>query len=48
MEWPGWLILMSDELDPVLHNRGAWDRLVAEDNEWTRPVTSDVIARART
>jgi SAM-dependent methyltransferase len=34
-------------IDPVLHNREAWDREVDSDNEWTRPVGPDVIARAR-
>ncbi len=29
------------------HNRDAWDRQVDSDNEWTRPVSVDVIARAR-
>jgi hypothetical protein len=31
----------------VAHNRAAWDREVDSGNEWTRPVGSDVIARAR-
>ena len=31
----------------MAHNRAAWDREVASDNEWTRPVAPDVIARAR-
>lgn len=35
------------ELDPVAFNRAAWDKQVAQDNEWTRPVSADVIARAR-
>jgi SAM-dependent methyltransferase len=35
------------DIDPVAHNRAAWDRQVGLDNEWTRPVTSDVIDRAR-
>jgi SAM-dependent methyltransferase len=39
---------MSDVVDPVAHNRAAWDREVDEGNEWTRPVSEDVIARART
>jgi SAM-dependent methyltransferase len=43
----GWLTVMNAELDPVAHNRIAWDRLVGEGNEWTRPVTSHVIVRAR-
>ncbi|MFA5451160.1 MAG: class I SAM-dependent methyltransferase [Dehalococcoidales bacterium] len=29
------------------HNRGAWDRLVEQQNEWTVPVSSDVIEKAR-
>jgi SAM-dependent methyltransferase len=33
--------------DPVAHNRAAWDREVADGNEWTRPVGPDVVARAR-
>lgn len=35
------------QIDPVAHNRAAWDREVDEGNEWTRPVGPDVIARAR-
>lgn len=38
---------MVAEFDPVAHNRAAWDRLVDSDNEWTRPVGPQVIARAR-
>ncbi len=38
---------MTERFDPVAHNRAAWDREVANDNEWTRPVGPDVIARAR-
>lgn len=38
---------MAQDLDPVAYNRVAWDRLVDSDNEWTRPVGPDVIARAR-
>jgi SAM-dependent methyltransferase len=34
-------------IDPVAHNRTAWDRQVERDNEWSRPVTPEVIARAR-
>ena len=26
------------------HNRAAWNKLVNEGNEWTRPVSSEVIA----
>ena len=38
---------MTEKFDPVAHNRAAWDREVDSGNEWTRPVGSDVIARAR-
>jgi SAM-dependent methyltransferase len=38
---------MDEVMDPVAHNRTAWDREVEAGNEWTRPVTPDVIARAR-
>lgn len=34
-------------VDPVAHNRAAWDRQVDSDNEWTRPVGPGVIERAR-
>jgi SAM-dependent methyltransferase len=34
-------------IDPVAHNRQAWDREVDSGNEWTRPVSPEVIARAR-
>jgi SAM-dependent methyltransferase len=37
----------SPDIDPVAHNRLAWDKQVAAGNEWTRPVSSDDIARAR-
>lgn len=37
---------MANGIDPVTHNRAAWDRQVDTDNEWTRPVAADVIARA--
>lgn len=33
--------------DAVAHNREAWDRQVAGGNEWSVPVSSEVIARAR-
>ena len=39
---------MTENLDPVAHNRAAWDREVERGNEWTRPVGPDVTARART
>ncbi len=38
---------MTSDIDPVAHNRAAWDKQVDGDNEWTRPVGPDVIARAR-
>ena len=38
---------MAENLDPVAHNRAAWDREVDQGNEWTQPVGPDVIARAR-
>ena len=38
---------MAEQFDPVAHNRAAWDREVANDNEWTRPVGPEVVARAR-
>ena len=38
---------MAESFDPVAHNRAAWDREVDNDNEWTRPVGPDVVARAR-
>jgi SAM-dependent methyltransferase len=39
--------MTKDDLDVVAHNRAAWDEEVERGNEWTRPVTPDVIARAR-
>ena len=41
------LAVVTDYVDPVAHNRAAWDREVDRGNEWTRPVGPDVIARAR-
>lgn len=38
---------MTDRFDPVAYNRTAWDREVDAGNEWTRPVGSDVVDRAR-
>lgn len=34
-------------IDPVTHNREAWDRLANSGEEWSVPVGPDVIARAR-
>ena len=39
--------MTSENFDPVAYNRAAWDREVDQENEWTRPVEPDVIARAR-
>ena len=39
--------MSHDPLDPVAHNRVAWDLQVGEGNEWSRPVGPEVIARAR-
>jgi SAM-dependent methyltransferase len=38
---------VTENFDPVAHNRAAWDREVDNDNEWTRPAGPDVIAAAR-
>jgi SAM-dependent methyltransferase len=38
---------VAEDFDPVAHNRLAWDREVDNDNEWTRPVGPQTIARAR-
>jgi 2-polyprenyl-3-methyl-5-hydroxy-6-metoxy-1,4-benzoquinol methylase len=40
-------VSVIENRDVVAHNRAAWDREVDSDNEWTRPVGPDVIARAR-
>jgi SAM-dependent methyltransferase len=37
----------TDESDPLDHNRAFWDRQAAQDCEWSRPVTPEVIAEAR-
>jgi len=34
-------------MDVREHNRGAWDRLVEKKNEWTVPVSREVIEKAR-
>jgi hypothetical protein len=34
-------------VDPVAHNRVGWDRQVELGNEWSRPVSSETIAKAR-
>jgi len=38
---------MGADVDPAAHNRIAWDRRVDEGDEWTRPVSAEVISRAR-
>ncbi len=38
---------MTQEIDPVAHNRAAWDKQVEAGNEWTLPVDAGIIARAR-
>lgn len=37
----------TPRLDIRAYNRRAWDRAVKENNEWTRPVSSEVVAAAR-
>src|SRR5262245_29246068 len=39
--------MVEPAVDPVAHNRRAWDLQVEQGNEWSRPVSSEVIARAR-
>src|ERR1700732_312437 len=39
--------MTPENFDPVAYNRAAWAREVDKENEWTRPVGPDVIARAR-
>lgn len=39
--------MLADDFDPTAHNRLAWDRLVDNDNEWSRPVGPEVVSRAR-
>lgn len=39
---------MSTDPDVRAHNRDAWDKEVDRGNRWTRPVTPEVIAEART
>ncbi|MGW2656417.1 class I SAM-dependent methyltransferase [Streptomyces sp. NPDC001478] len=34
-------------VDPVSHNRAAWEKYVQEGNEWSRPVSSEDVERAR-
>lgn len=39
--------MVEPSTDPVAHNRLAWDRQVEQGNEWSRPVSAEVIAKAR-
>ena len=39
--------VMGEDLDPVAHNRAAWDRLVDNEIEWSQPVDTQIIERAR-
>jgi 2-polyprenyl-3-methyl-5-hydroxy-6-metoxy-1,4-benzoquinol methylase len=34
-------------VDPVAHNRVAWDRQVDQGNEWSRPISAETVASAR-
>ena len=34
-------------VDPVAHNRAAWDKEVEDGNEWSRPVSAEEVERAR-
>ncbi|MFE3643926.1 class I SAM-dependent methyltransferase [Streptomyces sp. NPDC059169] len=34
-------------VDPVAHNRAAWDKYVQEGNEWSTPVSAEDVERAR-
>lgn len=38
---------LDPALDPVAHNRAAWDLQVEKGNEWSRPVSPEVVAQAR-
>lgn len=38
---------LDPALDPVAHNRAAWDLQVEKGNEWSRPVSAEVVAQAR-
>jgi SAM-dependent methyltransferase len=44
---PATVPCVTGELDPVAHNRAAWDREVDAGNEWTVPVSPEVIEAAR-
>ncbi|MFG2176375.1 class I SAM-dependent methyltransferase [Streptomyces niveus] len=40
--------MQDSGLDPVAHNRAAWDKYVQEGNEWSTPVSAEGVERART
>ncbi|WP_427914819.1 class I SAM-dependent methyltransferase [Ramlibacter sp. MMS24-I3-19] len=39
--------MSREAIDVLSHNRAAWDRQAAEQREWSRPVSREVIAAAR-
>ncbi|MBY8821610.1 class I SAM-dependent methyltransferase [Sphingomonas colocasiae] len=39
--------MSSASIDIAAHNRAAWDRLAAQDCDWSRPVDAETIAAAR-
>lgn len=39
--------MQHHDIDPVAHNRAAWDTYVDDGIEWSRPVTPETVARAR-
>lgn len=39
--------MSTDDMDVLSHNRAAWDRQASEEREWSRPVSSELIAAAR-
>ncbi|WP_238332484.1 class I SAM-dependent methyltransferase [Kribbella jejuensis] len=41
------LNVQDDVVDPAAHNRAAWDKSVEEGNEWSTPVSSEEVERAR-
>ena len=43
----GKMVRIMDEMEVKAYNRRAWDRAVERGNQWTVPVTSEVISAAR-
>lgn len=39
--------MQDSGVDPVAHNRAAWDKEVEKGNEWSRPVSTEAVERAR-